>query len=289
MGRTGAVDVTIPPRQVTIDPSSGRTGTLAVVRGSGFPSRNAEGDSFNIEIVYESGNNNRTTVSANANADGEFEQQLEIPTTAQIPSTNTVKVQFEYGPTNNRTTVVTAITHNVPEGGITLSETSGSPGSKVTVSGEGFRPYQPVSSVTFGHLDVTPAPKPNTDDQGMMSFEVTVPGLDEGIQTVEVQVGQTTASAGYTVRPSGVAAGDITPVAEALEELGENLESIWHFNNDTKAWSFYDGLEGSDLDHLITGETYLIQVKATVQVILNNKTRNLTCNAAGNCWNQIVW
>ena len=53
--------------------------------------------------------------------------------------------------------------------------------------------------------------------------------------------------------------------------------NIWHFNNDTKAWSFYDGMEGSDLSHLITGETYLLQVKSTVEVILNNDTRNLTC------------
>ena len=47
--------------------------------------------------------------------------------------------------------------------------------------------------------------------------------------------------------------------------------------------------EGSDLEELITGETYLIQIKSTAEVILNNKTRNLTCNDAGNCWNQIVW
>ena len=46
--------------------------------------------------------------------------------------------------------------------------------------------------------------------------------------------------------------------------------------------------EGSDLTHLITGETYLMQIKSTVEVILNGNTRNLTCVGA-NCWNQIVW
>ena len=40
--------------------------------------------------------------------------------------------------------------------------------------------------------------------------------------------------------------------------------------------------------NFITGESYLLQVSATTEVILNNKTRNLTC-VGGNCWNQIVW
>ena len=47
-------------------------------------------------------------------------------------------------------------------------------------------------------------------------------------------------------------------------------------------------MEGSDLTHLITGETYLLQIKSTVEVILNNDTRSLTC-VGSNCWNQIVW
>ena len=44
----------------------------------------------------------------------------------------------------------------------------------------------------------------------MMSFDITIPGLDNGIQTIEVEVGGTTASMGFTVTPSGVSAGNIT-------------------------------------------------------------------------------
>ena len=146
----------------------------------------------------------------------------------------------------------------------------------------------PISLVKVGTLDVTPAPKPSTDGNGMMSFDITIPGLDVGIQTIEVHVGRTTSSTGFTVTESGVNPGDIKEVVPALEDLGDNFVNIWHFNNDTKAWSFYDGMEGSDLTHLITGETYLMQIKSTVEVILNGDTRNLTC-VGGNCWNQIVW
>ena len=136
-------------------------------------------------------------------------------------------------------------------------------GSRITISGEGFKSFVPISLVKIGTLDVTPAPKPSTDGNGMMSFDVLIPGLDVGIQTIEVDVGRTTASTGFTVTESGINPGDIKEVVPALEDLGDNFVNIWHFNNDTKAWSFYDGEEGSDLTHLITGETYLMQIKST--------------------------
>ena len=283
-GRTGAVVVSIPAREVTITPDTGRVGTLAVVRGKYFPSKNDEGNNFNIEIVYDAVDG-RTTVSASPDAGGSFEQQIRIPTTADIPSTNTVKVSYEDGA---GVVVVTAVTHSVPEGVITLSDTSGGPGSSVTINGEGFKSFVPIASVSIGSLDVTPAPKPSTDGNGMMSFPITIPGLDVGIQTIEVDVGRTVASVGFTVTESGINPGNIRPIGPALEDLGDNFVNVWHFNNDTKLWSFYDGMEGSDLTHLITGETYLMQIKSTMEVILNGDTRNLTCVGA-NCWNQIVW
>ena len=285
-GRKGGVKVTVPEREVTITPSSGRVGTIAVVRGVNFPSRNEEGNSFNVQIVYGSGDSSSTTVSTVPDASGRFEAQMRIPTTSSIPSTNDVSVSF--GTSQNGGPWTINVSHDVPEGIINLSASSGGPGSSLSISGEGFRSFVPVNSVMIGSIDITPTPRPSSDANGMVSFDVVVPGLDIGIQTIEVQVGKTTASAGFTVTESGIHPGDITLVAEAVEPLGDNLEVVWHFNNDTKAWTFYDGEEGSSLTHMITGETYLIQVRASVEVILNHDTRNLTC-AAGNCWNQIVW
>ena len=286
-GRVSGVKVTVPERKVTITPERGRVGTIAVVRGENFPSKNDEANSFNVQIVYGSGSGS-TTVSAVPDASGRFEAQLRIPTTAAIPSTNDVSVSFGSSGDGTGGPYTINVSHQVPEGVITLSATSGGPGSTITVNGEGFRSFVPVRSVMIGSIDITPAPRPSTDVNGMLSFDALIPGLDVGIQTVEVQVGQTTASVGFTVTESGVNPGDISPVAEGLEPLGDNLDVIWHFNNDTKAWTFYDGQDGSDLTHVITGETYLIQVKSTVEVILNRDTRSLTC-VGGNCWNQIVW
>ena len=283
-GRGGKIEVTVPERKVTITPNTGRVGTIAVVRGENFPSKNDDGQAFSISIEY-SASNGKTTATTVPDASGRFEQQITIPTTANIPSTNSVTVSFT---TAAGTKVPLLVSHNVPEGAISLSATSGAPGTSVTISGEGFKSYVPVDEVKVGSIEVTPAPKPSTDSQGMMSFDITIPGLDVGIQTIEVDVGDTTASVGFTVVESGVSAGDITPSAEAVENLGDNFVVAWHFNNDSKTWTFYDGMEGSDLASFITGESYLLQVAATTETILNGKTRNLTC-VGGNCWNQIVW
>ena len=283
-GRGGKIEVTVPERKVTITPGTGRVGTIAVVRGENFPSKNDDGQAFSISIEY-SASNGKTTSTTVPDASGRFEQQITIPTTANIPSTNSVTVSFT---TTAGTKVPLLVNHNVPEGAISLSATSGAPGTTVTISGEGFKSFVPVDEVMVGSIEVTPAPKPSTDSQGMTTFDITIPGLDVGIQTIEVDVGDTTASVGFTVVESGVSAGDITPAAEAVENLGDNFDVAWHFNNDTKTWTFYDGQEGSDLDNFISGESYLLQVASTTETILNGKTRNLTC-VGGNCWNQIVW
>ena len=182
--RTGGKQVTIPARSVSITPDSGRVGTIALIEGRGFPSKNDEGNSFNVEIVYETASG-QTTVSATPDASGRFEVQLRIPTTAAIPSSKfTVKVSFEDA---DGVVVPLTIPHEVPEGVITLSSTSGGPGSTVGVMGEGFKSFVPISSVKIGNIDITPAPKPSTDVNGMMEFDILIPGLDVGIQTIEVQ------------------------------------------------------------------------------------------------------
>lgn len=286
--RTGSINVTLAERDFDITPPSGRVGTLAVVRGVGYPGKNDEGQSFTIDVTYKVSERSETRVSVVPDASGRFEVQLRIPTTAAIPSTNQVEVSFDLEGEGSSVTDVKQ--HMVPEGIIGLSGGSGGPGSSITLSGEGFKTFAPVASVKIGAIDITPAPRPHTDANGMMSFDILIPGLDVGIQTIEVQVGGTTSSTGFTVTASGIASGDITPVAKAFEPLGENLVSVWHFNNDTKIWSFYDPslTEGNTLTHTITGEPYFIRIKANQEVILNRDTRSLTC-VGGNCWNPIVW
>lgn len=285
-GRSGTVDINIPARSVTIDPASGRTGTTATVRGENFPSRNDNGESFNISIAYDTGSGRPTTVSTVSDASGRFEEEIRIPTSATIPSTNTVRVSFL---DEEEVEVTTTVTHDVPEGTLTLSATSGAPGSTVTLRGEGFKTFVPVKSVSIGSIDVLPSPAPATDAQGGLDFTLLIPGLDSGIQTIEVEVSDTTASIGFTVT-TAAQIGAETRVEEGLANLGDNFLRAFNFDNDTKSWTFYDpeAGEASTMTHFIAGSSYWILVARTEQVILNRETRNLTC-VDGNCWNLITW
>lgn len=285
MGRVGTVDVTIPARTIDVLPRTGRVGTYAVISGTNFPARNDDGDSFSVSIVYQASTGSTSTVSATPDASGKFSERVRIPTGSAIPSTNNILVSFTAGGQK----VDTSITHEVPEGVITLSETSGASGSMITINGEGFNSIVPVTSVKLGDIDLTPGVRPRTTAQGTVSFGIVVPGLSEGIHTVEVVIGKTTASVGFTII-QGTATGAAVLVANGLEPLGESVETVWYFDNTSKEWSFYSaGLEeGNTLTHLIAGETYWIQVSATTEAILNHKSRSLTC-VGGNCWNQIVW
>ena len=288
-GRTGTVEVTIPARTVIIDPPTGRVGTTAVVRGEGFPSKNDEGSSFNVEITYTAGTS-ETKVSALPDASGRFEAELRIPTSANIPSTNTVEVEFSYGPSGSQTTVVTTVTHEVPKGLLTLSRSTGAPGTTVTVTGSGFNAFASVSEVTIGSLDITPIPQARTDAQGRVEFDVIIPGMNSGIQTLDVTIREIVSSAGFTVTAT-TDVGAETAVADGVVNMGENFVRSFNFNNDTKEWTFYDPEAGdaSTQANFIAGATYWILVGQTQEVILNGRTRTLTCGDDGNCWNLIVW
>ena len=95
-GRTGAINVTLAERNFDITPPEGRVGTLAVVRGVGYPSKNDEGHSFTVDVIYKVQEGATARVSVVPDASGRFEVQLRIPTTASIPSTNQVEVTFTH-------------------------------------------------------------------------------------------------------------------------------------------------------------------------------------------------
>ena len=158
------------------------------------------------------------------------------------------------------------------------------------MTGTGFRRYARVDTMTIGALDVSPGTSLSTDANGDFEVRFLAPGIGHGRQTVIVSVAGVTASAGFDIKQSGVPPGGEAPVATALEALSDNLAAIFHFNDDTKVWSFYEpGYEDAgDLGHMITGESYWIQVRSTAEATLNGKTRQLTC-LSNNCWNQIVW
>ena len=285
-GREGTALVNFPAREVTITPPWGRPGTTAVIEGKNFPSRNDNGSGFNLLITYDAGGR-EAVFNAVTNTGGEFATEITIPTSAAIPSVNTVRVEFV---DDNGVKVVTPATHHVPGAAIVLSRTAGPPGTPVTLDAQGFRQYLPVASVMVGNIEVTPSPLTNTDVNGQVRVKVVIPGLGTGVQAVTLTAGGVTASASFTITRSGVADGAATSTATGVANLGNRFVRSFHFDNDTKTWEFYDPSAGdaSTQDNLISGESYWLLVTETTEAILNGKTRQLTC-VRGNCWNLVVW
>ncbi len=195
-GSTVSVTLTIPERSITITPNTGRVGTLAMIRGVHFPATNGNGSRFSMSFTYKSGTKAGSLGSAVPDTSGAFEVQVRIPTWVTIPSRNDLRADFS---DDNSRLVTSRTIHTVESPGISPSQTSGIPGSSVTISGEGFKAFVPVASVTIGSIEVTPASRPSTDSNGMTSFEITIPALDPGVHSIEFQAGDLSASAGFTV------------------------------------------------------------------------------------------
>jgi hypothetical protein len=262
------------------------------VVGANFPAKNDEGESVTVTVQYDAGTNKTNSTTVVPDASGNFSASVQVPTNASIPSDNTVKASFDDA-SSTAITVYTTSTHSVPSATIALSKDSGPAGTSVSITASGFKRYSPVTEVLAGTTDVTPSPKPSTDANGAATFDILIPGLDVGAQTIKVTAASTAASAAFTVGADSTVTGVETAVATAVEPLGDSLVRVFNFNNVTKTWSFYDPrpefADANTISELTDGDIYWINVSAAqTDVTLNAKARNLTC-ADGDCWNQLVW
>ena len=199
---------------------------------------------------------------------------------AARPQANKVKPRLSVDSQNN------GRAYQPKVGKIVLSSSSGHSGTRVTVQGENFEPLTPLGSVTLGSVEIQLEEPTSTDRLGNLTFQIEIPSSVAGTQPIEVTVGQAVAIATITVTEPHPASN--VEVAVGLKFLGDNLVVVWHFDNGTKTWAYYNGQEGSNLTFLIPDETYLIRVKLPVAVTLNGDLRALSCRH-GNCWNALIW
>ena len=294
--RSGEISINIAARTMTVTPESGRVGSNVSVKGVGFPAKNNDGTGNTVTVTYTSGSSTNTA-TVTPDASGNFTTTVQVPSGAAIPSTNTVQAAYDVytaaADADSGSNNLTTQTHAVPSATVTLSSTSGGAGSTVTVTGEGFKRYTTVTSLEVGDIDVTPSPKPTTDTNGTLSFDFVVPGTDTGVQTVELNVGGTTASMGYTVT-SEIVSDVVTPTAEALEPLltAGTLASAFYFNNATKEFDFHivdDAFtDANNLLEVQGGEPLWIEVTADTTAELGGTSFDLTC-VNGDCFNLIVF
>jgi len=271
-GLSGAVNFTVPVASITLDKASSVVGSSLVVRGVGFPAST-------VAIVTYGGNPVGTGM---VDSTGNFSAAISVPTTAVIPSTNTVAA---YAITANAITVPPVgtpaqATHSVPSAALTLSVSSANPGSIVVLTGTGFPAYAVATALSIGGIPAMPSPAPATDGNGNITANVLVPSLPAGPAVVALTIGGVTGSVALTV---GTAA--ITP-GVALAGIQGLYVRVWGFNASTQAWQLYDPAAPavSDLTALTKGQGYWIKMTQATTLVYGANSYAL---AVG--WNLIGW
>ncbi|HZA25359.1 MAG TPA: IPT/TIG domain-containing protein, partial [Dehalococcoidia bacterium] len=294
-GAEATMPITIRERRLEVTPLQALPRDTVTIRGFNYPADNPDTGTINVTITYDCGANCTRTVTADPDSSGNFRETMQIPNNAGIPSTNTI--QAVIGDTNT----VDTTTHQIPRSGISIEPPQGAIGTPVTISGQGFKRFDTVSEIDIGDLGVLGGRTVNTDDRGAFRVEgVVVPGLDTGVHSVEVTVGEgtdrVTANTTFEVAETAVV-GVPTAINQAVQPLGENLVRVFHFNNNTKEWTFFDPrpefTEASSLEQFVEGQPYWVRVDENQTVELGGEQRNLTCVNPGtpqeDCWNLIVW
>lgn len=208
--------VSPPPPTITLSSNSGAPGSTITLRGEGFKTF------VPVRSVLIGGEDINPSPAPATDAQGRTEFDLLVPCVS--PGEYTIVVEVSDNAvrvvevSDNTVSVNFTVTESdcllapgTPSPTITLSASSGAPGSRITLRGEGAKTYVPVRRVSIGGIDVLPSPAPATSGQGMFEFAILIPGLDSGRHTIEVQVSDTTARVGFTVTAASAPAPTATP------------------------------------------------------------------------------
>ena len=77
-------------------------------------------------------------------------------------------------------------------------------------------------------------------------------------------------------------------MAYHLEPLGDNLVRVWHFNDQTGEWTFFDlhpaFASFNTIPEMVQNDLYWLKVNIDTTVVLDNLERDLLAG-----WNLINW
>ena len=283
-GFVGSTRLTIAEPTISVVPDVVGPRDYVVITGTNWPIDNSDNSNSGLVTVVISDDANARTYSVYPDNVGRFTIEHRVSKDVAIPSTNQVK--------GSHSDVVKIGSFTVPAATVTVTPNQGQPGDIISLSATDMKPYAEADYVKVGGTTYND-PGANTDIDGNITIDdVLVPGLDPGIYSVIIDVDGTVAIGELEVLAEGPT-GQSATLPEAVETVGDELVRMFYFNGVDKTWSFFDprpefaGL--NTLTSIINGQPYWILVSEEVEnVVLNNKTRNLTC-VGGDCWNQLVW
>jgi hypothetical protein len=219
------------------------------ISGKFFIADNPDGSDVSVTVKYSCGAGKERSTTADPDVSGNFSEMISIPSDCTIPSTNTITASISVE--GDETGVVETVTHDIPEAVVTMPVMKGKSGDKVTIVGDGFRTFDSVEKIDIGGRGTLGGRTINTDPRGAFTVtDIIIPGLDPGIHAVIVEVGtdtdRTTASTTFEVLSDVVSPPGTTPTAPIAigtaltTPLGVDFVRAFHFNNQTKVWSFND-------------------------------------------------
>ena len=284
-GFTGTATITIKSPTLTVTPDVAGPRDYITISGTNWPAENDDGGRID-EVQIEIGNG-IDDEDADPDASGRWSVQYRVDRDVTIPST--VQVKATYGASD----IVEISSFSVPAATLVVSPMRAAPGDTITLSASGFAIFESDVEVKIGSASVNVPDGTYTDRDGAIeALEVVVPGLDPALYTVQLKVEDTVTIGELTVLDDAVT-GVAAELPGAVSDLGDNLDAIFHFNNTSKAWTFYDPRpEFADLNtlsELVGGQPYWVLVKENQEdVNWNGRLIDFTC-AGGDCWNLEIW
>ena len=283
-GFEGEVDVTILEPTVTVTPEEASPRDYIVISGENWPISTADQDnSVSIEV-------DGRTRNADIGSTGRFRYEYQLRSTIKIGDEQDVTVTYSDG----RDDIEEEGSFSVIQAELSVSPASAGPGQMISVEIQGMPPYTLVDHVRIDGANRLGGRNVNTDREGDAIVDnILVPFLDPGFYPVEVRVGNETRVAQFEVLSEALVPGVAADIPTATSGLGDNLEAIFHFNNTSKAWTFFDPrpefADLNTLNELNSGQPYWVLVKESQEdVEWNNRLVNFTC-AADDCWNLEIW
>ena len=284
-GFEGEVDVTILEPTVSVTPETASPRDYIVISGENWPISTADQD--NSVVIEVDGR----TRNADIGSTGRFRYEYQLRSTIKIGDEHDVTVTYRDG---TRDDIEEEGSFSVVQAELTVTPAAAGPGQTISVEIQGMPPYTLVDHVRIDGANRLGGRNVNTDREGDATVDnILVPFLDPGFYPVEVRVGNETRVAQFEVLAEALVPGVAATLPDAVSGLGDSLEAIFHFNNTSKEWTFFDPRpEFADLNTLTelnTGQPYWVLVDHSHEdVDWNGRLVNFTC-AADDCWNLEIW
>src|SRR2546427_3952626 len=199
---------------ISLNPSSGPTGTTVTVTGKNFAANSG------ITISYDGAGITTTPTTITTNSTGSFTGSITVPTSSGA-GTHTVKAtDASNHPASAQFTVAT-----IPVATISLNPSSGPVGTTVNISGSNFAANSGIT-ISYDNAGITTTPTTITSTStGSFTGSITVPSSIAGLHTVNAtDASNNSASAQFIVKTPAITLNPTSgPAGTTVNISGSNF------------------------------------------------------------------